>query len=199
MVEDGEDWNGLDVTILKSLAIFFKIHEWWRGSFNNRNCVHFRWVAKRLKTCVDLRANLKEYVIVRVFWKSWLNYSKSSFPIRFNLLHRQPFLFHFVSESHLWCFSSLANHYFYVSQHFNRNLGHRRNDSKYRDVAPLISTKVNACYHNPGGNSHMKQTGMLVVSLWGVNFGCLVSLKVSRAKGQLFQPQRSRLGLHTKK
>ena len=34
-------------------------------------------------------------------------------------------------------FSSLANHYFWVSKHFNRNLGRRRNDSKYRDVAPL--------------------------------------------------------------
>ena len=27
MAEDGEDWNGLEMTILKSLANFFKIHE----------------------------------------------------------------------------------------------------------------------------------------------------------------------------
>ena len=27
MVEDGEDWNGLEITILKNLANFFKIHE----------------------------------------------------------------------------------------------------------------------------------------------------------------------------
>ena len=32
-----------------------------------------------------------------------------------------------------------------------------------------------------GGDSHMKQTGMLVVSLRGVNFWVLVSLRVFRA------------------
>ena len=33
MTEDGEDWNGLEMTILKSLAIFFfKIHERWCSS-----------------------------------------------------------------------------------------------------------------------------------------------------------------------
>ena len=34
-------------------------------------------------------------------------------------------------------FSFLATHYFQVLQHFNRDLGRQRNDSKYRDVAPL--------------------------------------------------------------
>ena len=33
VAEDGEDWNELEMTILKSLAIFFKIHQRWRGSF----------------------------------------------------------------------------------------------------------------------------------------------------------------------
>ncbi len=33
-----------------------------------------------------------------------------------------------------------------------------------------------------GGDSHMKVTGMLVVSLRGVNFGLLVSLRVFREK-----------------
>ena len=33
MTEDGEDWNGLEMTILKSLANFFKINERWRSSF----------------------------------------------------------------------------------------------------------------------------------------------------------------------
>ena len=33
MAKDGEDWNGLEVTILKSLANFFKMHEWWRSTF----------------------------------------------------------------------------------------------------------------------------------------------------------------------
>ena len=37
-----------------------------------------------------------------------------------------------------------------------------------------------------GGDSHMKQTGMLVVSLRGVNFWILVSLRVFRAKRQYF-------------
>ena len=36
------------------------------------------------------------------------------------------------------------------------------------------------------GNSHMKQTGMLVVSLRGVNFWILVSLRVFQAKRQYF-------------
>ena len=34
MAEDGEDWNGLEMAILKSLANFFKMHERWRNSFN---------------------------------------------------------------------------------------------------------------------------------------------------------------------
>ena len=37
-----------------------------------------------------------------------------------------------------------------------------------------------------GGDSHMKQTGMLVVSLRGVNFWILVSLRVFRATRQYF-------------
>ena len=36
------------------------------------------------------------------------------------------------------------------------------------------------------GESHMKQTEMLVVSLRGVNFWILVSLRVFRAKRQYF-------------
>ena len=33
MAEDGEVWNGLEMTILKTLANFFKMHEQWRSSF----------------------------------------------------------------------------------------------------------------------------------------------------------------------
>ena len=66
----------------------------------------------------------------RVFWEEELNFSKPSFQIRFNLFHPQPSLFLFALESPLCCFSL-------VSLHFNHNLGHRWNDSKYRDVAPL--------------------------------------------------------------
>ena len=45
-----------------------------------------------------------------------------------------------------------------------------------------------------GGDSHMKQTGKLVVSLKGVKFWILVSLRVFRTKRQYFKPPRSRLG-----
>ena len=44
-----------------------------------------------------------------------------------------------------------------------------------------------------GGDSHMKQTGMLVVWL-RCKFWVLVSLRVFRAKRQYFMPPRSRLG-----
>ncbi len=37
-----------------------------------------------------------------------------------------------------------------------------------------------------GGATHMKVTGMLVVSLRGVNFGFLVTLRVFWAKRQYF-------------
>ena len=40
MAEDGEDWNGLEMTILKSLANFFKMHERWRSSFNRELTAH---------------------------------------------------------------------------------------------------------------------------------------------------------------
>ena len=50
-----------------------------------------------------------------------------------------------------------------------------------------------------GGYSHIKQTGVLIVSLRGVNFRCLVLLRVFRAKTQYFKTSRSHLGLYTKK
>ena len=40
----------------------------------------------------------------------------------------------------------------------------------------------------------MKQTGMLVVSLRGLKFWILVSLRVFQAKHQYFMPARTRLG-----
>ena len=83
----------------------------------------------------------------------YLNFSKLSFSIRFNLLHPQPFLFLFVSESLLWCFSSFANYYFQVSQNFIGNLGRKRNDSKYSSFNqnPLVnmeSCKLSESIHN---------------------------------------------------
>ena len=52
----------------------------------------------------------------------------------------------------------------------------------------LICNKLLLIDVNPGGgvDSHMKQTGMLVVSLRGVNFWILVLLRVFRAKRQYF-------------
>ena len=52
-----------------------------------------------------------------------------------------------------------------------------------------------------GGDSHMKWTGMLVVSLKGVNFGFWSRLGCSGQNVIYFEPVRSRLylGLHAKK
>ena len=76
--------------------------------------------------------------MVRLFLKTLANFFNIViYNGGFNVLHPQLSLFLFALESPLWCFSSLANHHFKVSQHFSRNLGRRRNDSKYRDVAPL--------------------------------------------------------------
>ena len=54
----------------------------------------------------------RSYATVREFWKNWLNFWKSSSPIRFNLPHAQPSLFLFALESPIWCFTSLPNHFF---------------------------------------------------------------------------------------
>ena len=43
VAEDGEDWNGLEMTILKSLANFFKMHEWWRSSFKRYKRKKWWW------------------------------------------------------------------------------------------------------------------------------------------------------------
>ena len=43
-----------------------------------------------------------------------------------------------------------------------------------------------------GGESHMKQTGMLFVSLRGVNFGFLVSLRVFQAQHQYIKPPQNK-------
>ena len=50
-------------------------------------------------------------------------------------------------------------------------------------------------YSPAGGMPYMKQTGMLVVSLRGVNFGFWSRFnRVFRAKRRYFMPLRSRLG-----
>ena len=57
--------------------------------------------------------------------------------------------------------------------------------------------KVPVTGHSPrggGGDSHMKVTGMLVVSLRVVKLQILVSLRVFRKESQYFYPFRYRLG-----
>ena len=52
------------------------------------------------------------------------------------------------------------------------------------------------------GDSHMKQTGIVIVLFWAVNFGHLVSLTKGdegQHQGQHFKPSRSCLGLHVQK
>ena len=49
-------------------------------------------------------------------------------------------------------------------------------------------------FGNGGGDSHIKQMGMLVVSLRGVNFGFWSHLGCSGQRNQYFKPPRSRLG-----
>ena len=46
----------------------------------------------------------------------------------------------------------------------------------YQAVFCLLNVKDRAA--QGGGDSYIKQTGLLVVLLRGVNFGCLVSLRV---------------------
>ena len=88
---------------------------------------------------VTLLKELRRRSCIKIFKTNWLNFSKSSFSIRFNPLHPQLSLFLFALEWSLWCFSSLANHYFKVSSTWTAiYLGHQRNDSKYRDVAPSM-------------------------------------------------------------
>ena len=47
MAEDGEDWNRLEMTILKSLAKFFKMHEWWCSSFKHFNLAKTPFYARQ--------------------------------------------------------------------------------------------------------------------------------------------------------
>ena len=64
--------------------------------------------------------------------------SSSTFAIRVNLLHRWPSLFLFGSFLPLWCLSTLAKLSFKGFLLIKSNFQRLQNDSKYRDVAPLI-------------------------------------------------------------
>ena len=45
MAEDEEDWYGLKMTILKSLANFFKLYEQRRSSFKGVVSIWQRWLS----------------------------------------------------------------------------------------------------------------------------------------------------------
>ncbi len=64
--------------------------------------------------------------------------------------------------------------------------------------ATLLEAVVQIVITIPGGDSHNKGTGMLVVSLRGVNEG-LVRPRLFRTKQQYFLPCMFRLGSHVKK
>ena len=94
----------------------------WQGSrpvwspvrlpFELTSYVTFHIVSKHLDQDTNGNHYIKGATSPFVYFeKNGLNFSKSSFSIRFNLLHPQPPSFLFALESPLWCFSSLANHY----------------------------------------------------------------------------------------
>ena len=77
--------------------------------------IHVKEMAKNGRTgvCSSLSVfHLKEQRHRLCILKTLANLSKSSFPIRFNLLYPKPSLFLLSLVSTFWCFSSQANHYF---------------------------------------------------------------------------------------
>ena len=60
-------------------------------------------------------------------------FSSTPFAICLNRLHPQPSLFLFGFLSPLWCFSTLENF-----RQFKGDFVLRKNDLKYRDIAPLL-------------------------------------------------------------
>ena len=68
-----------------------------------------------------------------------LNFSSWSFAIRVNLRHPYPSSFVFGLFLPLWHLNTLANDYFKVLFYLKAILHDAKNDSKYRDVAPLMT------------------------------------------------------------
>ena len=85
MVEDGEVWNGLEMTILKRLAIFIKVRERWRGAFNFH--LHHRHLSTR-------------HLIAKAVVRPWLNWGGGHLTSYFNL--KIPFLAIFVLQIFHW-------------------------------------------------------------------------------------------------
>ena len=66
-----------------------------------------------------------------------LNFSSLSFAICVNLLHLQSSVFPFGLFLLLWCLSTLANYYLDVFFQLTTIFNDPKNNSKYRDLAPL--------------------------------------------------------------
>lgn len=64
--------------------------------------------------------------------------------------------------------------------------------------SPSPNFKISSAPGGGGGDSHMKQIGMPIVSLRDVNFGLWSCLGLFQAKHQYFKQPRSRLGFCTK-
>ena len=66
MAEDGEDWSGMEMMIMKSLANFFKIHEWWCSSFNQWMN---EWISQSVSQLVHFLFHLSVWQIMVLKWK----------------------------------------------------------------------------------------------------------------------------------
>ena len=112
------------VTVLCSWASHFTLavplskHDWGINDFVTKECMHvFKGVSSRL-------THLEKFS---------LNFSRSSFTIRVNLLHPEPSLFLYGSLLSPWCFSILVTYYFQLSFYLKVILyTDAQNDSKHR-------------------------------------------------------------------
>ena len=82
------------------------------GSSIDLNGASVTYISVPIKDVAMLLTMLNISCCVLCILKNWLNFSKLAFPIHFNLLHPHPSSILFLLELPLWCFSSLANHYF---------------------------------------------------------------------------------------
>ena len=90
------------------------------------------------KLKIPLKGAMSRFVHLEKFS---LNFSSSSFAIRVNLLHPRTSLFLFGVLLSLWCLSTLENYYLKVSFQLTTIFNDPKNNSKYRDVAPLTPSR----------------------------------------------------------
>ena len=95
-----------------------------------------------------------------------LKFSSSSFAIRVNLRHPYPSSFLFGLFLPLWHLTTLAKNYFKVLLYLKAILHNAKNDSKYRDVAPM--TSYGKAFHSVGDTTE-KDLAPCVFKLRSVN------------------------------